>query len=784
MRNLAIAYGNNRQAKTWVNKTITFDELKERLKVTIRTPESAEEYAKFNKAKRDAVKDHGGFVAGALKGGRRKVDTVELRSMVALDGDRIDKAFLENYEANAPYTSLLYTTHSSTDDDPRVRLVYPLTRDVTPEEFVAVSRYLAQMLGIDHFDECSYLPNQLMYWPSTPSNGSFVFLDVEKEWLDPDEVLAAHPEWTDPTRLPTSSRESRANTTASAKVQDPLDKEGAVGFFNRAFFPIGRALEKFLSDVYEPTDNENRWHYIQSSSMAGVEIIEGGKFVYSHHAKDPAYLKLCNAFDLVRIHKFGDDDVKKSFNAMCELAMQDEEVKRIAMEEKLAQAEADFNASDGDWMTRLKYQSRSGQLENSVYNLNLILNNDPDFANFAFNELANRIQITGPLPWERPEGNAFWRDADTAQLKSIIDIRYLPFSSRNHDVAFTKVADDRHFHPVRDYLDSLPEWDGIERVDDLFIRYLQADDTPYVRAVTRKTFAAAVARVYVPGIKFDCVPVLDGDQGIGKSTIVKDLVTSEYYSETLSLTDMDDKSGAEKLQGFWAVEIGELAGMKKADIEKVKAFLSTCDDKYRPSYGKVVESHPRQCIIIATVNGERGYLRDITGNRRFWIIKLHQKKQKKTWDFTPEYRAQFWAEAKEIWKSGEKLYLEGDLLEAAEEAQQSAMEVDERLGMVEEYLNTRLPDDWVEMDLFQRRNFLQGSEFGMPEHKGAVLRTEVSNAEIWCECYGKSLQELKPTDSYAIAALMSQIPGWKRTTSIKRQPIYGRQRLYQYTRQD
>jgi predicted P-loop ATPase len=564
-------------------------------------------------------------------------------------------------------------------------------------------------------------------------------------------------------------------------VQDPLDKEGAVGFFNRAFFPIGRAIEKFLSDVYEPTDNENRWHYIQSSSMAGVEIIEGGKFVYSHHAKDPAYLKLCNAFDLVRIHKFGDDDVKKSFNAMCELAMQNEEVKRIAMEEKLAQAEADFNATDGDWMTRLKYQPRSGQLENSVYNLNLILNNDPDFASFAFNELANRIQITGPLPWERPEGNAFWRDADTAQLKSIIDIRYLPFSSRNHDVAFTKVADDRHFHPVRDYLDSLPEWDGIERVEDLFIRYLQADDTPYVRAVTRKTFAAAVARVYVPGIKFDCVPVLDGDQGIGKSTIVKDLVTSEYYSETLSLTDMDDKSGAEKLQGFWAVEIGELAGMKKADIEKVKAFLSTCDDKYRPSYGKVVESHPRQCIIIATVNGERGYLRDITGNRRFWIIKLHQKKQKKTWDFTPEYRAQFWAEAKEIWKSGEKLYLEGDLLEAAEEAQQSAMEVDERLGMVEEYLNTRLPDDWVDMDLFQRRNFLQGSEFGMPEHKGAVLRTEVSNAEIWCECYGKSLQELKPTDSYAIAALMAQLPNWERTTSIKRQPIYGRQRLYRKT---
>ena len=780
MRNLAIAYGSSRQAKTWTNKTITYAELKERLKVTIRTPESAEEYAKFSKTKRDEVKDHGGFVAGALKGGRRKIDTVELRSMLALDGDRIDKAFLENYEENAPYTSLLYTTHSSTEENPRVRLVYPLTRDVTAEEFVAVSRYLAEMLGIDYFDECSYQPNQLMYWPSTPSNGVFVYKEVEKEWLDPDVILSAHTEWTDPTRLPTSSRESRANSAGTATVQDPLDKEGAIGIFNRTFFPITRAMEKFLSDVYEPTDNENRWHYKQSSSMAGVEIIEDGKFAYSHHAKDPAYLKLCNAFDLVRIHKFGDDTEKKSFNAMCELAMEDDEVKRLVMEEKLKQAEEDFNDSGDDWLTKLKYQPRTGQLENSVYNLNLILNNDPDFQHFAFNELANRIEITGPLPWERPKGNKFWRDADTAQLKSVIDIRYLAFSGRNHDVAFTKVADDRHFHPIRDYLDSLPKWDGVKRVEDIFIKYLKADDTEYVRTVTRKTFAAAVARIYSPGIKYDCVTVLDGGQGIGKSTIIKDLVTSEFYSETLSLTDMEDKAGAEKLQGFWAVEIGELAGMKKADVEKVKAFLSVCDDKYRPSYGRVVESHPRQCIIIATVNGERGYLRDITGNRRFWIVKLHQKKQKQKWDFTPEFRAQFWAEAKEIWNAGETLFLEDEMLEEAEKIQQSAMEVDERVGMVEEYLNTMLPDDWESMDLFQRRNYLQGSEFGTPVHKGSELRSEVSNAEIWCECFGKSLQELKPTDSYSIAALMTQIPGWERTTTIKRQPLYGRQRLYKF----
>lgn len=412
MRDLAIAYGNSRQAKKWSNKTVKFDDLKKRLKTTMYTTESVEEYKKMSKAQRDAAKDHGGFVAGVLKGGRRKVDTVEKRSMIAFDGDRITKAFLDDYEHIVPYTSALYTTHSSTVDNPRVRLIFPLTRDITSEEFVAVSRYIAQMLGIDMFDECSYQPNQLMYWPSTPANGTFVYKETDGGWLDPDDILNAHPEWTDPTQLPTSSRESKANTVAQQKVQDPLEKEGVVGLFNRAFYPITKALDTFLSDVYEPIDKPDRYHLIESSSVAGVEI-KDDKFIYSHHAKDPAYLKLCNAFDIIRTHKFGDLDDKASFKAMCDFAMQVDEVKLLAANERLAQAEADFAAiGDDEWKTKLKYQPRSQLLENSVYNLNLILNNDPDFRNFAFNEMANRIQVTGPLPWERPEGNQFWRDAD------------------------------------------------------------------------------------------------------------------------------------------------------------------------------------------------------------------------------------------------------------------------------------------------------------------------------------------------------------------------------------
>lgn len=774
MRNdLPVAYGNSCQAKFWSNKTVKWEDLCEKLKVPIRTSETVEEYAKMKKSDRDAAKDKGGFVAGHLKDNRRKADTVMCRSILALDGDQLERGFFERFLKDCGYAAAFYSTHSHRAEAPRGRFLIPLSRDVTPDEYVAIARYFASEWGMDQFDECSYKPNQLMYWPTAPSNGEYIFEKIEGPWLDPDEFLAKHPNWKDCSLLPTSSRESVVRESSKKPQEDPLSKAGVVGAFCRTY-SIDDVMEKFLSDVYEPSVVEGRYDYIPGEGSAGV-VVYDGKFAYSHHATDPAGGKLLNAFDLVRIHRFGDE--KESFTEMCDFAVSDDHVKLSLAKERLLEAQEEFSG-DEEWKKKLKYKPKTGVLENTVYNLNLILENDPDFKNFAFNELANRVQITGRLPWDRPEGNSFWRDADTAQLKSVIDARYLEFSTRNHDISFTKVADDRHFHPVRDYLDSLPEWDGVKRVEDIFIRYLQADDTDYVRTVTRKTFAAAVARIYEPGTKFDCVPVLDGDQGIGKSSIVKDLVTSEYYSETLSLTDMDDKSGAEKLQGFWVIEIGELAGMKKADIEKVKAFLSTSDDKYRPSYGRVVESHPRQCVIIATVNGERGYLRDITGNRRFWIIKLHQKKQRKNWNFDDAFRRQFWAEAKEIWKSGEKLYLEGDVLKEAEKEQQSAMEVDERAGMIEEYLNTPLPEDWDEMDLFARRNYLDGSEFGASEHKGNIARTEVSNAEIWCECFGKSLQELKPTDSYGIAAMMSQIDGWERTSSIRRQPIYGRQRLY------
>ena len=630
MRELLIAYGNSCQAKIWSNKTIKWSELCDRLKITIKTSESVEEYKKMKKPDRDATKDKGGFVGGQLRDNRRKADTVVCRSMLTLDVDHAETDFINNFISNCPYAAALYTTHSHTPEEPRCRVIIPLTEDVSSAEYVALARFFASEWGIDQFDECSYKPNQLMYWPTTPANGEYIYKEVIGDWFDPQKYLAKHPNWENCSLLPTSSRESVVKESSKKPQEDPLSKGGVVGAFCRTY-SIQKAIETFLQDIYGESAVDGRYDYLKGEGYAGL-VIYDDKYAYSHHATDPACGKLLNAFDLVRIHKFGDDDEKKSFKAMSEFAVKDEDVRLALIKEKASEAGEDFADYVGaDWQRKITYKPKTGEIEDTVFNLSLILNNDSSFTNIAFNEMANRVEVTGPVPWSRPKGNKFWRDADTAQLKAYIDVTYGEFSNRNYDVCFTKVTDDRRFHPVRDYLDSLPKWDGVKRVESLFIQYLKAENCDYVKAATRKAFAAAVARIYEPGCKFDCILVLDGDQGIGKSTIVKDLVTAEYYSETLSLTDMDDKSGAEKLQGFWAVEIGELAGMKKADIEKVKAFLSTSDDKYRPSYGKVVESHPRQCIIIATVNGERGYLRDITGNRRFWVIKLHQEKQKQTW---------------------------------------------------------------------------------------------------------------------------------------------------------
>lgn len=770
---MKIAYGNSRMEKRWKNNEISWDDFCKRVSTTQTTTETVEEYRKMTKPQQDAIKDVGGFVGGHLRGGRRKTGTVLCRSMLTLDMDHGTPDILDELSLLNSHELCVYSTHKHTPEAPRLRLIFPLKRDVSEEEYPALARKVAQEIGMDLFDDTTYQPHRLMYWPSTSRNGEYVYQVMDGDILDPDAYLGMYDDWRDVSTWPVSSRESEAVKKAAKQQADPLAKAGAVGAFCRTY-PIREAIEKFLPDVYAPSAMEGRYDYIPADSSAGVIIIDE-KFAYSFHATDPACGQLLNAFDAVRVHKFPDDDPKKSYNAMAEFAVADERVKLRIFEEKRQAAAEDFDEADPDaWKKQLQYEKKSMELKNNLHNLMLILENDENLKGIVFNQLADGMEIRGKVPWPHPA--KFWRDADDAQLICYVDAAYGTFSARNYDIAVTKAVDDRSYHPIREFFEMLPDWDGVERADTLLVDYLGAEDTPYVRAVTRKELCAAYCRVYHPGTKFDSMIVLNGDQGIGKSTLIAKL-GGEWYSDSLNLSDMNDKTAAEKLQGYWIMEIGELAGMRKADLDKVKAFISRQDDKYRASFGRRVTPHPRQCVFFGTTNSQNGYLRDITGNRRYWNVKVPGNGKYKPWDMDEDTVKQVWAEVMVYAKAGEKLYLSPELEAYAKEEQRAAMERDDREGLVQEYLDMLLPDTWDSMDVYKRRDYVRDADDPM-RPDGSVRRMEVSNMEIWCECFGKAKEDMKPSDSYAIAAIMERMDGWSRTGKAKVLPIYGKQRIY------
>ena len=294
--------------------------------------------------------------------------------------------------------------------------------------------------------------------------------------------------------------------------------------------------------------------------------------------------------------------------------------------------------------------------------------------------------------------------------------------------------------------------------------------------MTRKTLCAAVKRVLEPGVKFDTMLVLNGPQGVGKSTLIAKLA-GEWFSDSLNLGDTKDKTAAEKLQGYWILEIGELAGLRKAEVETLRSFLSRQNDIYRAAFGKRATPHLRQCVFFGTTNAESGYLRDTTGNRRFWPVKTPGNGRKHSWDLTQDEILQIWAEVLTYVKAGERLFLSSEVEALAQAEQREAMESDEREGLVRMYLDTLLPEDWEHMDLFERRNFLNGGDFGPSPVSGTMRRSTVSNMEIWCECFGKDRANLHRPDSNEITAILKRL-GWERAKSKARIPLYGPQYIY------
>ena len=818
-RELTISTATTRTSGYWNNQLTTKQDLTARIYQPIALDMTQAEYQALPKAERDKHKDHGGYVLGHLRGGRRRKGHVHNRSAITLDIDDLptDTNLPQVLQDNLDCAWLAHTTTSHTPDQPRWRVIIWLSRNVTPDEYTALARRAAQDInpGLKWFDHTTYQPERFMYWPAATTDGDYqAHVSHNREDLDVDAWLSRYTDWTDITTWPgithnDAQRAQRAQQSGG-KYQDPREKPGMIGAFNRAY-PVTKAISTFLDDVYKPGTTPGRWTYQSGTSTNGLIVYDNNTIAYSQHATDPACEQRCTAFDLVRIHKYGhlDDDTAPStpvnklpsYVAMTELATNDRATKLENAKETVEKINEVFEVvpgtagetavdtdekpaagTDTDWVANLE-MTKGGEFKDTFDNFVQIFTHDPRYNHISLDAHAGTLTVTDPqaLPWKQVKDG--WSSTDEAQLKQSIAENYggLYGPSKMQD-ALEATAAARAFHPVRDYFKLLPPWDGIERLDTLLVDYLGADNTDYTHAVTRKTLVAAVRRTKIPGTKFDQVLTLVGPQGIGKSTIWAKLA-GQWFSDDLAISDMKDKTAAEKLAGNIIVEIAELAGMRKTEAEQVKSFISRTTDKFRPAYGRTIEVYPRECILVATTNAQDGFLRDPTGNRRWWAVNVAGHGHASVHKIDQATIDQIWAEAKHYEAKGETLYLTGDVAQAAHDAQTEAAESDDRTGIVAEYLDKVLPGNWEELPLGMRRIHLDGgmlpAEYITPTMwDNAGPRDTVSKIEIWAECFGRDPDAMRRSDSYDIAAIMQQIDGWDNTGDRVRLPLYGQQRVY------
>ncbi len=773
---LALSVGKSRRDKQWDNVNVTWGQLIEKLSSTVYTSETLEEYKNSPKDLQDNIKDVGGFVGGTLKEGRRTKASVMDRQLLTLDCDYATSYLWDTLDMLFDFAAVIYSTHKHCKERPRFRLVIPLNRRVTPEEYEAIGRKVAKDIGMDYFDDSTYEPSRLMYWPSTSSDGEFVFHYKDAPWLNADQVLNSYENWKDRSTWPESSRVNKHRRALANRQGSPREKAGIIGAFCRSY-STPQVIDKFLNHIYIPTMDKDRYTYVKGSTSGGLVIYQEGDFAYSYHSTDPISGLLCNAFDLMRLHSFGhlDEGVPgdtpsiklPSYKAMIDFARNDNQVKLTLGKERFLQAKVDFKIEEelnGDeanqWMQHLEVD-KLGQYKSTIENISLILENDENLkGKIALNEFSHRTMIKGNLPWHRllnkKEGDQ-WKDSDDSSLRHYIEKVYRITSPMKINDGLLIVEEKNKFHPIRDYFNSLV-WDGVKRVDNLFIDYLGASDTKYNRMVTRKALVAGVARIFNPGVKFDYMLVLVGKQGVGKSHILS-LLGQNWYSD--SFNTVQGKEAYEQLQDAWIIEMAELTAAKKAETEAVKHFISKREDIYRVAYGKRVTKFPRQCVFFGTTN-EMDFLKDKTGNRRFWPVMVEKHRIKKNlWreDIKAEIH-QIWAEAVELWKMGEELFLELELEEQAVKIQEKHTERSSMEGLIHEYLEMSLPENWEDLDVAARRNYIHGTNFkedAIPTKK----RDKICAMEIWVELLQGDPKYMKPMNSREINDVLRVLEDWE-----------------------
>lgn len=809
-KKISISIGASRWSMQWTQTTMLWSELCARLKTPVRTKETVEEYHKMKKAEQGKLKDIGGFVGGTLKGLQRKAINVTGRDLITLDLDAIKPGDTDNVVRTVDSLGMayaIYSTRSHTEHRPRLRVVVPTDRTMTVDEYEPIARKLASLIGIGMCDGTTFEASRLMYWPSCPKDAQYVYVVGDKRFLSADGMLGLYDDWHDVRSWPQvpGHEASQRERQLLAKQGDPKTKHGIVGAFCRVY-GIREALDEYLPHAYTTVEGSaDRLTFATGSTVAGAVIYDDDQFLYSHHNTDPCGGQLVNAFDLVRLHKFHDlDETAKdgtpvhklpSYTAMSKLAMQDKavvaELNAARAQESAQNVFADLmqnedkgkqeltdlspNAlTDVEWMktSTLRYDD-NGRVKPTLDNMLKILVHDQALSGrIAYDRFASRYVAKGALPWNMTPGTRLWTDADDAGLRWYLENKYEVTGRDKVQDAMIMCAEQNGFNEVLDYLKSL-KWDGVPRLDTLFIDYLGAEDNVYTRAVARKSLTAAVARAYEPGCKYDTMPILVGRQGAGKSTLIR-TIGKKWYADGLST--FEGKEAAESIQGKWIIEAGEMAGYTRAEENASKQFLSRQVDVFRQAYGRRTQEYPRRCVFFGSSN-QYEFLKDITGNRRFWPIDIEaQKPTKNVYVNLPGEVDQIWAEAVVRYKNGESLIIEDNeaALKIAETAREAHMESNSKQGLINEFLLQKVPKNWNTMSRTARRTFLTMGSHTPDED--LEYRDRICAVEVWYECFGQDPARMKKTDTREINQILLDSPYTEGKAKLMRFGEYGVQR--------
>ncbi|NDV86547.1 hypothetical protein GTW51_07525 [Aurantimonas aggregata] len=857
------------------------------------TQETFKQYMALKKEEQDLLKNVNGFWIGShCIDGRRKKTNLRPRDVLALDFDNMTPALLSKimrreFNILKRVEFFIHTTRKHTAEKPRIRMVFPLAKPCQIDDYTALSRIVAWSIDktMEAVDDVSFRPAQMMYNPSHSRDAEFIAkLFAGEMLLDPRDVFKAfRARDLDPhnhLHLPYSESQGQKRLAAE-KAEDPWEKDGIVGAFCRAF-PIEQAIAEFLPEDYGPGDMSGakpRYTYLKGTTANGVEIQDDGRFLYSHHTSDPLSDMLVNAFDAVRIVKFGaldekvDEDTpigkRPSFKKMVEFAQAIPAVKKDLVERRFSDVEEAFDdldpepeddvhpspprtpdvpssrelsaeelellgpsvddAEEGggripadafddlpadpdeeiekseqvskaaerppeDWRQDLD-ATKDGGLKKTIYNYSVIFQNDSRFyKRFADNEMlqgevlyrpiTSRSRFGVDLPVRDRENGDRIEDYMVAQMRTVLEgpaefggYGFPNAPTTNVNAAISLAAKSYRFHPVRNLVKEGRKpviWDKVPRLETVLQRYFKVEDNPYIREAFRLMMLAAVTRAFEPGHKFDFCLIIQGEQGIGKSSFLEMLGRYSWYAVFDCGFD-DVQKAVEKMQGHSIMEIGEMSAYHKSDMDAIKQFLSTTKDTVRLAYAHRAKEYHRQAVFFGTVNTDQ-FLRDLTGNRRMWPVKATLPRNV-PFDFTAFAREvdQLWAEAYAIYAAMRAAKPKGSLyLDLSDAARPYAIAAQDGAQMETqaEIWGAQMAA-WLETPVSKEEALNGGMTDRFDDLDGKLyLRTCVSTSQLWLDCLQMRREDLRP-NQMQFSAAQSRIPGWRREDSRKKHKFDG-----------